>query len=46
MTEHLGYEKPDPAGAGAGNIRNHVQPHANERLLVRRRSLELAAGRP
>jgi hypothetical protein len=22
MTEHLGYEKHDPAGAGAGNIRN------------------------
>jgi putative transposase len=22
MTEHLGYEKPDPAGAGSGNIRN------------------------
>jgi putative transposase len=22
MTEHLGYEKQDPAGAGAGNIRN------------------------
>src|SRR6476620_5270612 len=22
MTEHLGYEKHDPAGAGSGNIRN------------------------
>ena len=22
MTEHLGYEKHDPAGAGTGNIRN------------------------
>ncbi|GAA4263619.1 hypothetical protein GCM10022255_109800 [Dactylosporangium darangshiense] len=22
MTEHLGYEKRDPAGAGAGNVRN------------------------
>ncbi len=22
MTDHLGYEKNDPAGAGSGNIRN------------------------
>ncbi|MET7710325.1 IS256 family transposase [Micromonospora sp. NPDC005413] len=26
MTEHLGYEKNDPAGAGAGNIRNGTRP--------------------
>ncbi|MER7894518.1 IS256 family transposase [Micromonospora sp. NPDC094482] len=26
MTEHLGYEKHDPAGAGAGNIRNGARP--------------------
>jgi transposase-like protein len=26
MTEHLGYEKHDPAGAGAGNIRNGTRP--------------------
>ncbi|MEV0725427.1 IS256 family transposase [Micromonospora purpureochromogenes] len=26
MTEHLGYEKHDPAGAGAGNIRNGSRP--------------------
>jgi transposase-like protein len=25
MTEHLGYEKHDPAGAGSGNIRNGVR---------------------
>ena len=26
MTEHLGYEKHDPAGAGSGNIRNGTRP--------------------
>ncbi|MFI9159337.1 IS256 family transposase [Kitasatospora aureofaciens] len=26
MTEHLGYEKHDPAGAGSGNSRNGVRP--------------------
>ncbi len=26
MTEHLGYEKRDPAGAGTGNIRNGTRP--------------------
>src|ERR1700743_2819462 len=26
MTEHLGYEKHDPAGAGTGNIRNGTRP--------------------
>ncbi|MCG5435377.1 IS256 family transposase [Micromonospora foliorum] len=26
MTDHLGYEKHDPAGAGAGNIRNGTRP--------------------
>lgn len=26
MTEHLGYEKHDPAGVGAGNIRNGTRP--------------------
>ena len=26
MTEHLGYEKHDPVGAGTGNIRNGVRP--------------------
>src|SRR6188472_2313215 len=25
MTEHLGYEKHDPAGAGSGNIRNGIR---------------------
>jgi putative transposase len=25
MTEHLGYEKHDPAGAGTGNIRNGMR---------------------
>ncbi|MFF3869939.1 IS256 family transposase [Micromonospora sp. NPDC001898] len=28
MTEHLGYEKHDPAGAGASNIRNGTRPKA------------------
>ena len=27
MTEHLGYEKHDPAGAGSGNIRNGSRRH-------------------
>src|ERR671938_23705 len=26
MTEHLGYEKHDPAGIGAGNVRNGSRP--------------------
>src|SRR5215213_520344 len=26
ITEHLGYEKHDPAGAGSGNIRNGTRP--------------------
>ena len=26
MTEHLGYEKHDPAGAGTGNVRNGTRP--------------------
>jgi hypothetical protein len=25
MTEHLGYERRDPAGAGTGNIRNGIR---------------------
>jgi transposase-like protein len=25
MTDHLGYEKHDPAGAGTGNIRNGIR---------------------
>jgi putative transposase len=25
MTEHLGHEEHDPAGAGAGNIRNGIR---------------------
>ena len=28
MTEHLGYEKHDPAGAGSGNIRNGTRSTA------------------
>src|SRR6195952_3922695 len=28
MTEHLGYEKHDPAGAGSGNIGNGPRPNA------------------
>src|SRR6476469_8488809 len=28
MTEHLGYEKHDPAGAGTGNIRNGTRAKA------------------
>src|SRR3954471_13468568 len=28
MTEHLGYEKHDPAGAGSGNIRNGTRAKA------------------
>jgi putative transposase len=26
MTEHLGYDKHDPVGAGSGNIRNGTRP--------------------
>src|SRR3954449_8498605 len=26
LTEHLGYDKHDPAGAGSGNIRNGTRP--------------------
>jgi transposase-like protein len=28
MTEHLGYEKHDPAGAGTGNIRDGTRPES------------------
>ena len=43
MTEHLGYEKHDPAGAGSGNIRNGMRAapqrrHTAETLSGQRRS--------
>lgn len=34
MTEHLGYEKHDPAGRGSGNSRNGTSPKT---VLTRRR---------
>ncbi len=42
MTEHLGYEKHDPAGAGSGNIRNGMRAapqrrHTAETLSRQRR---------
>jgi hypothetical protein len=41
MSEHLGYEKHDPAGRGSGNSRNGV---TGKRLLIWR-CLVIAAGR-
>jgi IS5 family transposase len=35
MTEHLGYEKHDPAGAGTGNIRNGTRvPHPTTLMKI------------
>src|ERR1700686_2913976 len=43
MTEHLGYEKHDPAGAGSGNIRNGTR--AKTALTEATRQVEIEGPR-
>src|SRR5271163_4218815 len=42
MTEHLGYGKHDPAGVGAGNIRNGTRAATFEPQIVKKRQRRLS----